>query len=149
MSLAVEGGIGSPVEGGGVLEEPTVIVMVTVPYAPVESHARTKTVCLPVVILTGALMVWVLVAVCQAALLSTYTYQPVIALPDEAEAAMVEGEETVDPAKGDETLTVTLADATTVASDSNTNSERMRKDFPSWSSMGAKSSRATHIPNST
>jgi len=69
--------------------------------------------------------------------------------PDDAVAAMVDGEETVDPAIGDETLTVTLADATMLESVNKTNVAKVRKCFPGWSSMGAKGSPLTRLSNST
>jgi hypothetical protein len=98
--------------------------------------------------LTAALIEDVL-PVFQTALLSTYTYHPVMAYPDDAEAAMVDGEETVEPVAGDETLTVTLADATMLQSVTKTNVEKKRKGFPSWSSMGTKGIGLSHDYHST
>lgn len=57
-TLAVDGGVGSPVVGADVLPETdTVAVTVAEPKAPVESHARTMSWCAPVEALIAALIV--------------------------------------------------------------------------------------------
>ena len=62
---------------------------------------------------------------------------------------MVVGEETVEPAAGEDTDTVTPAEATALVNSGRTNSEKARLNFPSWSLMGPKSSRGTWDYDST
>jgi hypothetical protein len=51
-------------------------------------------------------------------------YQPVIGYPDEALADTVVGEETVAPDAGEDSVTVTPADATALVSNDSTNREK-------------------------
>ena len=73
-------------------------------------------------------------------------YHPVIAYPDVAEALMVVGEETVEPAVGEDTDTVTPAEATALVNSGRTNSEKARLNFPSWSLMGLRVAVLLTIP---
>jgi hypothetical protein len=76
-------------------------------------------------------------------------YQPVMGYPDEALAAMVVGEETVAPDAGEDSVTVTPADATALVSIDSTNSEKQRLSFPSWSFMGLRVAAECKFPDST